>query len=277
MKRFISKFIPEFLKIRLHKLYYDTILTAAILFSSRDNLIPPESLVFIGGWDFIKLGEKYLQYFIKFGNLKPNHKVLDVGCGIGRMAIPLTKYLDPNGSYEGFDIVPHGIKWCKKKITSKFPNFSFQIADIYNKRYNLYGRNKASDYNFPYEDGTFDFVFLTSVFTHMLPDDLERYLIEISRVLKENGRCLITFFLLNDESLNLIENKKSSIDLKFNFGNYRTMYIDKPEEAIGFDEKKICNLFEKYKLNMIYPIRYGSWCGRINFTNYQDIILASKA
>lgn len=81
-----------------------------------------------------------------------------------------------------------------KNITPKYPNFNFQLADIYNKMYNPQGKYKASDYKFPYANETFDFVFLTSVFTHLLPQDMERYLSEIARVLKKNGRCFITFF-----------------------------------------------------------------------------------
>ena len=48
---------------------------------------------------------------------------------------------------------------------------------------------KASEYTFPYEDGEFDVVVLTSVFTHMLPDDVAHYLDEIARVLKPGGRA----------------------------------------------------------------------------------------
>ncbi len=57
------------------------------------------------------------------------------------------------------------------------------------------------------------FVLLTSVFTHMLPQDMDNYLSEVARVLKPDGRCLITYFLLNPESLALIDAEESS----FNF------------------------------------------------------------
>jgi len=120
------------------------------------------------------------------------------------MAIPLTKYLS-EGSYEGIDIIPYHINWCKKNIMSRYPNFRFQMADVFNKLYNPKGKYKPSEYEFPYQDEDFDFVFLTSVFTHMLPKDMENYFSQIARVLRKKGRCLITFFLLNKESLRLIE------------------------------------------------------------------------
>jgi len=173
--------------------------TIDMVVSGRDGLTPPKRMIFVGDGEFKKVGEVFLQYFIQFGELKPNERVLDVGCGIGRMAVPLTTYLEERANYEGFDIVADGINWCRNNISSKFPNFHFQLADVFNKNYNPNGQHKASEYKFPYENESFDFIFLTSVFTHILPQDLKNYFSEISRVLKRNGRCLITFFLLNKE------------------------------------------------------------------------------
>lgn len=59
-----------------------------------DPLTPPTRLMFDGPSDsliFKKNGEEFLRYFIELGNLKPNEKILDVGCGIGRKTIPLPK------------------------------------------------------------------------------------------------------------------------------------------------------------------------------------------
>ena len=41
--------------------------------------------------------------------LKPEHRVLDIGCGVGRVALPLTRYLT-SGTYDGFDIVKRWIR-----------------------------------------------------------------------------------------------------------------------------------------------------------------------
>lgn len=242
----------------------------------QDELTPAKGEIFVGGGDFEKIGEEFLQYFIELGELKPNERVLDVGCGIGRMAIPLTKYLDKKGSYEGFDIVAKGINWCRKKITPKYPNFHFQLVDVLNKSYNPNGKYKASEYKFSYEDKSFDFIFLTSVFTHMLPQDMKNYFYEVTRVLKRSGRCLITFFLLNTESIKLIDEKLTTLDLKYNVEGYRTTNKNTPESAVAYDERFIRRLYEKYRLNIAEPIHYGSWCGRENFLSYQDIVIAVK-
>src|SRR5262249_45691230 len=176
-----------------------------------DQMVPPDELNFVGCGSFRKIGDEFLQHFINVGGLKSDHRVLDVGCGIGRMAIPLTQYLSPKGSYDGFDIVDFGIEWCRQYIGDKYPNFRFQMADICNKTYHPAGRYDASVYRFPYPNESFDFVFLTSVFTHMMPAEFENYLAEIARVLKPGGRVFSTFFLQTVESALLQKEGKSMI------------------------------------------------------------------
>ncbi len=247
-------------------------------FWKRNNGIPmppKKYITAIGSGDFKDIGQHFLKNFIKFCSLKPHHKVLDIGCGVGRMAIPLTKYLK-TGSYEGFDIVKKEIDWCQDNITARYSNFNFRFTDVYNKHYNPAGKINASEFKFPYRNESFDFVFLTSVFTHMLPEDMENYFSEISRVMKKDGKCLITYFLKNDESKRLLAQGKSTIDFKFHHENYSTQYLDLPEAAVLYDEKTILNIYKRYNLEVIKPIHYGNWCGRKKFLSYQDIIIAKK-
>ena len=180
----------------------------------RDPMIPPRRMIYIGSGDFRSRGEEFLGHFRDLCGLDKDESVLDVGCGIGRMAVPLTGYLSSAARYEGFDIVESGIRWCSERITPRYSNFRFQVADIYNKEYRPQGKYRGSEYVFPFADARFDFVFVTSVFTHMLPNEIRNYLREIRRVLKPTGRCLITWFLLNQESEALIEAGKSSLDFR---------------------------------------------------------------
>jgi len=65
--------------------------------------IPPVRLRDVGPSDFKETGQEFLNYFIKFCNLQSSANVLDIGCGIGRMAIPLASHLR-DGSYIGMDV-----------------------------------------------------------------------------------------------------------------------------------------------------------------------------
>ena len=125
MKFLIMK-IPRSIRKRLRYMQFYIKDIVSYLAGKRDPLMPPKRMIFTGAEDYKKEGETFLKYFTELGGLKPGDKVLDAGCGIGRMAVPLAGYLNRNGGYEGFDIVLDGIVWCKKKITTKFPNFHFQ-------------------------------------------------------------------------------------------------------------------------------------------------------
>ncbi len=276
MRNIFREFIPKRIRLKMQRVYYFPADTIDLLLGRRDELTPPKGMIFCGGGDFKKTGEGYLQHFMKIGGLQPNEKVLDVGCGIGRVAVPLTKYLRDEGRYEGFDIVAAGINWCKKKITPRYPNFHFRLVDVYNKMYNPKGKYKAREYKFPYANESFDFIFLTSVFTHMRPQDMENYFFEIARVMKKDGRCLISFFLLNAESLKLIDAELNRRPFKYNFGEYRTINKNIPESMIAYDDIFIRRIYKKSGLRIREPIYYGSWCGRKKFLSDQDIIIATK-
>jgi SAM-dependent methyltransferase len=245
--------------------------------TNLEELVPPPELNFVGTGDFLAIGNEFLRHFIKLGALKPHERVLDVGCGIGRMTVALTQYLDEQGSYEGFDIVPSGIDWCRRKIEPRFPRFHFQLADIYNKHYLPKGQVRASEFRFPYANDSFDFVFLTSIFTHILPADMENYVYEIARVLKPSGRCLMTFFLLNSESLELIASHRSTLDFQHQLTPFcRVARPEVPEETIGYDEKYVVDLLSRYGLDLNQPIQYGIWCARPRHLSYQDVLVVCK-
>ena len=244
---------------------------------SDGELLPSVFLQNYVGGDYRKVGEEFFRYFVELAGLQPHESVLDVGSGSGRMAVPLTNYLSGEGVYEGFDISADAVRWCRERITAGFPNFRFRVSDIYNAAYNPQGTYQASEYRFPYEDQTFDFVFLTSVFTHLLPRDMEHYFSEIARVLKPGGRCLITYFLLNEESTPMIDAGQGILNFAVGDELYRTINKSRPEDAVAYDEKYIMSLYEKYGLVVGEPVYYGSWCGRENFLSLQDMVLAYKA
>jgi len=240
-----------------------------------DPLTPPRHLAASVGGSFESVGQEYLRYLVDLCGLQPQHALLDVGCGVGRIAVPLTRYLEPPGRYEGFDIMPRAIRWCQRQISPRYPHFRFHLADVRNAAYHPRGRHSACEYRFPYPDGTFQVVLLSSVCTHLLPEAVEHYLQESTRVLAPGGRCLATYFLLNEESLALMAEGKAALDFRHQHGHYRTTR-DPHEAAVAYDEAYVSNLYHICGLQM-RPPGYGSWCGRRHFLSYQDMLVAEKA
>ena len=284
MKKLVRKYLPGSLQFILRRAYYRYPLLRKIYYFPQDcvgffakkkkDLRPPRSLITVGDGNFIQIGREFLDYFIRIGGLQPNERVLEIGCGIGRMAIPLTTYLNEPGSYDGFDVSRAEIAWCRKKISPRFANFNFQHIDIHNGQTNPKGKFQASSYQFPLTGRPYDFVFLTSVFTHMLIDDIANYLKEISRLLKNNGRLLATYFLLDEGTRERLRKMNSRFHHPYAAG----LVIDPnmPEASIAHEEKTIRALYAESGLSIREPFHYGSWSGRDEFLSSQDIIVAEK-
>ena len=239
----------------------------------RINSIGPQTSL----QDFQEIGKAFLREFKERCSLLPSSSLMDVGCGIGRLAIPLTDYLDAAGRYEGFDITPDNVTWCQDHIAARYTNFGFKVADIFNHFYNPEGRYQAHDYQFPYLDDTFDVACATSVFTHILADDSERYLSETARVLKTGGYFLGTFFLLNQPSIIALRQQKSSQPFFHQLTNCLVVDPQVPEAAVAYNEAFIAEIYQKVGLE-IKEVHYGLWSGRepTAYGGYQDMIVARK-
>jgi SAM-dependent methyltransferase len=234
-------------------------------------LIPPGELQFVGTGDFLAIGREFLGLFRSVGGLQAHHRVLDIGCGNGRMALPLMEFLSSEGSYEGFDIVREGIDWCAAHMTAADPRFRFRHLDVFNAAYNLHGKVEGYDCTFPYPDAEFNFAFLTSVFTHLLPQDMENYVHEIARVLKWGGQCFVTCYLRNREAERLIDAGKARLAFPSR-GKGFTYEGASPEEAICFPEAYFLDLFARFGMEPV-GIHHGNWSGREKFLSMQDVVV----
>lgn len=106
--------------------------------------------------------------------LKPDYRVLDIGCGTGQMAGALENHLSAKGAYAGTDIGAEAIEFCE--ATFRKPNFSFRKGGM-------------TDVPFD-QDGSFDMAIFFSVFTHTFPDETALLLAEAKRLLKPSGTII---------------------------------------------------------------------------------------
>lgn len=243
----------------------------------REEGIPPRrSRDFVGDGDFREIGREFVGYARDLAGLRSSDRVLEVGSGIGRIALPLTRELEGHGSYDGIEIVKRGVRWCEANITAQHPGFRFHHADIENRTYNRGGRIRAEEYSYPFPEGSFDLALLTSVFTHLLRATVEHYLAELARVLVPTGRLLATFYLLNDESEQLIREGRAAIAFPHRVGGAWAMDVEAPENAVAFEEEEMLEMLDRHGFELQRPIHYGSWCARPESVSHQDIVVAVR-
>ena len=269
MKRFLYYLLPASLGLFARKIIFLPADTYDYLLGKSPYGAPLRGKIFSGYGDYVKQGEKFLDYFREFCGLQPHHAILEVGCGIDRMTLPLSRFLKGKGSYDGFNIGKSNIGWCNKYISAKYPNFHFKFA---------YRRNdtlKPDAIKLPYEDSKFDFVFLTSAFTHMMPAEVEHYINEIGRVMKPGATSLMPLFIVNCESEDLMIKQPTQMNFPFNKGFYRLHSLQVENKFIAYDEEWLLEKLSTAGLKM-EGIKYGKWCGRKNFLDYEDLLICVK-
>ncbi|MGE4553633.1 MAG: class I SAM-dependent methyltransferase [Desulfovibrionaceae bacterium] len=245
------------------------------------HLVPPEevAICFGGGGDFLRLGLNMLRRMVDWADLRPTDRFLDVGCGAGRAAVPLTHWLDPQTPYLGFDVFALGLDWCRDHITPRHPNFRFERVDVLNRLYNPAGRILPRDFTFPCADAGVDLVLLNSVFTHMLPEDMVRYLHEIARVLAPGGRAYLTWFLLDEATEARMRANPREVHFTKRFGPFWVQNVADMEEAVAYDRAFALGCLAQAGLTADEP-RPGHWPGKAGGRgaggNFQDVIVAWK-
>ena len=224
-----------------------------------DEMTPPRWLqAFVGGGDFRAAGEEFSAHFPPSRPLAAQRDACSTSAAAsGGWRSPCWTTSAPEGRYVGFDISPQAIRWCTDHFAAKNARFTFHVADIFNKEYNPRGTGRAAEYRFPCEDASIDFAFAASVFTHMLPDDVRRYLAEIHRVLKPGGRGLFTHFILNGESAAAISPAGGDLRFLHSLGECRTIDADVPERAIAYEEAVLRRIYAEAGMRIEEPIRFA--------------------
>lgn len=260
------------MRMWIRRLYFLPVDLWEGLSGKRAKYEPPKGKTYVGSGDFVKQGQHQLQLLQEHIDLKPNDHVLDIGSGIGRTAAALTDYLSDEGKYEGFDVVEKGVRWCKRKISRDHPNFHFTFVPLHNDLYNREAET-ADQFRFPYDDNTFDKVFLFSVFTHMMPDEVAHYFKEIKRVLKPGGQCLTTMFIYEST----LEPEISECDgFKFKEARdgYRLMDAQVQSANIAFSRTMLDEMLAEAQLTFV-KLGPGFWRPDVPKADqdFQDVVV----
>lgn len=131
------------------------------------------AMEWIVGGQYAQIGILESSALLSLG-LQPSHTLVDIGCGSGRLPYALRHYLQ--GGFLGTDILEETLAYAREKCGRPEWRFvtTFEPA-------------------IPAEDASADFVTFFSVFTHLLDEDIYRFLAEARRVLKPGGKVVFSF------------------------------------------------------------------------------------
>ena len=252
------------------------------------ELVPPLPLMRTEGIDVLedwfRWGEEWSCILRIYGGLRSNSNVLEIGCGLGRIAFPLRYALIRGGTYDGFDIAAEKVEFLRRTFAAAYPNFRFQRADVYNTYYNPSGSIAADRYVFPYADESFDVVYAASVFTHMLPRGVAAYLRQSARVLRPTGRCVFSFFLLDHYRRGLprpLGFARSGFSFDHQLAGHDSDFAigvpENPEEMCAYRLSLVERLAAEAGLQLARPALPGMWSGAFDsWVGSQDIIVLQR-
>ena len=116
-------------------------------------------------------GDAFLRAFVSQMSLAPGHRLLDIGCGTGTLAV-LIKEHHPGVTVVGLDPDPRALARAGRKA---------ERAGV-----EVHLDRGFSD-QLPYSDASFDRVCCTGVFSLIPPEEKEATLREVHRVLRPGG------------------------------------------------------------------------------------------
>jgi SAM-dependent methyltransferase len=193
------------------------------------------------------------------------YSIIEIGCGIGRDAIPLTSIIGADGQYLGIDIIKNSIDWCTANISARHPNFRFVHFDIADQLHNPHGSMPTTAFSLPAVDRSVDCVIVWSVFTHITKDDIVHYLREFARVLRPSGKVFATWFIVNDEVLA----KAKTVDLtpfklRFEHQIDDGCFVNDlqfPMGAVAYTREWVLSAIQSTGFELSVDIMPGAWSG----------------
>lgn len=142
---------------------------------------------------FIRTAVADVERLQDYAGLTAQSRLLDWGCGAGRLAVGVREHLGRVADYHGVDVQPDLIDWAEENLAG--PGFRFTCVDVSNERYNPDGTPERT---LAAEPGSVDVLYAYSVFSHMSDEYTAAYLRLIREALADGGKAFVTCFVEED-------------------------------------------------------------------------------
>ena len=223
---------------------------------------------------FVKSSMRNFRHLLRLTDISPGNRVLDYGCGLGRLTIPMTAFLSSEGSYVGVDVDAAAIDYLNELHPQ--PNFEFHHVNIHSTMYNSGGTDMSPTLEQLDLGEAFDVSFLFSVFTHILPADMGPLLDFLRRTLKPGGEVLASFFVLNETSIRGIDAGTSHRPFPFHVHGARIDNDEIPEGAVAYVEDDLRGLIADAGLTLAH-MSPGKWSGQVpDAWHWQDMVVLTR-
>ena len=221
-------------------------------------------------------GYEFAAYLRLLAQLRDDSHVWDIGCGCGMLELALQD-LGWRGRLIGTDIHRPCIEWARAHIGDGNHGYSFVHMDIYNPAYWRSGRLNASQWLEGVAHRDFDIVVAKSLFTHMLPDEIDVYLGGIAERLRPGGKALLTFFILSDEQRRLAAQGRNSMAFQ-PLPAVEGCFVRNPHAptaAVAYEREFLLDRLGKAGFRVDGCAHHlGTWTGASNGLSFQDIVVA---
>jgi cyclopropane fatty-acyl-phospholipid synthase-like methyltransferase len=252
-----------------------------------DQIRQSEMNGWVGGLDPEAIGDACVGILDRYVAINPHSRLLDFGCGVGRVSVSVLKRNPTVGHITGFDILPQVIAFCDAHIASAFPQTRFELIQGSNEHYDRYiamaGASSAKNHALIQSEhaAAFTAAYAFSVFTHVEIADYRSLLKLLSNLLQPGGTLLFTAFLLTPFSRQAIQEANTW----FSFTDPATeaqgnVFIGNAADRlsfIAFDLALVQQMVFEAGL-VVTHVEHGSWAGgNVYFSpSVQDVVVCRR-
>lgn len=181
----------------------------------------------VGGGDFDMWGRRELALLTTNG-LPPEGTLVDLGCGIGRLAVHAIPYL-VGGHYVGTDVSSQLLDRAQKRVSVVVPDPPAQVTWI-----------KQVGTRFALPDASVDMFCAFSVFTHIEHEDTFNFLKDARRAAKPGGRFVYSCLPLDLSAARVIFSTSIALDFHARWAKVRNVVtsvdmMEKLSHMAGWD------------------------------------------